>query len=421
MVRMPDPVVTIEGPEASTSSRSLQPRLAGWIIPVYVGVYLVIGAVPSVLLPLQVQGIDPHDKAIALALVTGVGAFVAMVMSPIAGLLSDRTRSRYGRRAPYLVFGALAVGLALIGLGAGTSIAQLVVAWSIVQLALSFLVSPLTALMPDRVPSSARGLFSTLVGLGTMIGLVAGQAAGAVFAARVQLAYLVLPGVMLVVITLFVVLVPDRSAQAEKTRFAFADFLRGFWVSPRRHPDFFWGFLARLLLFAGYFAVNGYELYLLQDYVGMSARHAADTVAVLGVVNLAAAVVAMAVSGPLSDRLKRRKVIVIAASCMIGVAMIVPWAVPTAVGMGIFAVLSGLGFGAYMAIDGALMTEVLPSAGSYAKDLGVLNIAATLPQTIGPFVSGAIVTVAGYPALFPVGVVLAGLGALAIVPIRSVR
>jgi MFS family permease len=197
-------------------------------------------------------------------------------------------------------------------------------------------------------------------------------------------------------------------------------FLKTFWVSPRKHPDFAWGFLGRILLFTGYFTVTGYQLYILQDYIGLG-DDAITFVPVLGIISLVGILVSTAITGPLSDRLRRRKVFVIIASVVMGAAMIVPLLLPTAIGMIAFTALCGLGFGAYMAVDAALMSEVLPTEGTYAKDLGVLNIAATLPQTIGPFLSGAIVVFAGYQALFPVGLVLAGLGALAIIPIKAVR
>lgn len=83
--------------------------------------------------------------------------------------------------------------------------------------------------------------------------------------------------------------------------------------------------------------------------------------------------------------------------------------------------IAGFGFGMFQAVDTALMSEVLPSAKSFAKDLGVVNIAATLPQTLAPGVAGAIVLALGYQALFPVAIVLGILGALAVWPIRATR
>ena len=396
-------------------------RLIGFIAPVNIAIYLVVGAIPGVLLPLQVQGIDEANKAANLALITGIGAIAAMIASPIAGLISDRTRSRFGRRAPWLFGGAIISGLMLTGMGLANGVIQLVIAWAVVQVALNFVISPLTALMPDRVPSAARGLFATLVGVGMMFGSLGGQVLGSAFAENIRAAYLVLPGIMIVAITLFVVFVREPSSLDRVNQpFNLHLFLKTFWVSPRKHPDFAWGFLGRILLFTGYFTVTGYQLYILQDYIGLG-DDAISFVPVLGIISLVGILVSTGIAGPLSDRLRRRKVFVVIASMVMGAAMIVPLLLPTATGMIAFTALCGLGFGAYMAVDAALMSEVLPTDGTYAKDLGVLNIAATLPQTLGPFLSGAIVVFAGYQALFPVGLVLAALGALAIIPIKSVK
>ncbi|RZU66142.1 Na+/melibiose symporter-like transporter [Microterricola gilva] len=396
-------------------------RFFSFIVPVNIAIYLVIGAVPGVLLPLQVQGIDEANKAANLAIITGIGAVAAMIVSPIAGLISDRTRSRFGRRAPWMLGGAIATGLALVGMGFANGVVQLVIAWTIVQITLNLVISPLTALLPDRVPTAVRGLFATLSGIGMMVGALGGQVLGAAFAQNIQAAYLVLPGIMIVVITLFVILSPDASSKDRINEpFSLVVFLKTFWVSPRRHPDFFWGFLSRLFLFTGYFTVTGYQLYILQDYIGLG-DDAIGLVPVLGVVSLIGIVISTAFSGPLSDRIRRRKPFVMGASIVMAIAMLLPLAMPSVLGMIVFTALCGLGFGAYMAVDSALMSEVLPSEGTFAKDLGVLNIAATLPQTIGPFLSGAIVVAFGYPALFPVGLVLAVLGALVVIPIKSVR
>jgi MFS family permease len=94
---------------------------------------------------------------------------------------------------------------------------------------------------------------------------------------------------------------------------------------------------------------------------------------------------------------------------------------PTVTGMIIQAVIVGIGFGAFQSVDQALITQVLPNKNNFAKDLGVVNIAATLPQTLAPAVGGAIVLAFGYIGLFPVGIALSLLGACAVFFIRSVR
>jgi MFS family permease len=104
------------------------------------------------------------------------------------------------------------------------------------------------------------------------------------------------------------------------------------------------------------------------------------------------------------------------------VALAIPFSWPTLAGMVAYAATAGVGVGAYASVDTALMSQVLPSSADFAKDLGVLNIASTLPQTLAPALAGLIVVeLGGYAALFPVGIVLALAGSFAVLRIKSVR
>jgi MFS family permease len=321
-----------------------------------------------------------------------------------------------------MVAGVLIGGLALVGMGLANTIAQIAIAWVIVQVAYNFTQGPLSAILPDRVPRAARGTFSALAGLGAMLGALGGQIVGSMLLSNIPAAYVVLAGTAIVVIVLFVVFNPDHSStDLAREPFSVVEFLKTFWVSPVQHPDFFWAFTGRLLLYTGYFAVVGYQLFILQDFIGLGDA-AGSVIPIFGLASLAGIVVSTLVSGPLSDKLGRRKIFVFLSSVVTGVAFLVPLVMPTFEGWLIFSVVSGLGFGMFGAVDTALMSEVLPSAKSFAKDLGVVNIAATLPQTLAPAVAGAIVLAfGGYAALFPIAILLSVLGAFAVWPIKAVR
>ncbi len=415
------PLVDIAEPVAKPRIPRELRSLFGWIVPVNLSIYLIIGAVPGVLLPTQVTAIDAHHDVANLAIVTGIGAFAAMIISPIAGIISDRTRSRLGRRTPMMVLGVFILGLTLIGLGLQNGIAQLTIAWVIVQIALNLVISPLTAILPDRVPGSIRGAFATLSGIGLMFGALGGQVLGSMFVNNIIAGYVALSGFAIVVVVLFVVFVRDKSTKDQvNERLDLPGLLRTFWVNPVRHPDFFWGFTGRFLLYTGYFIVSGYQLYLLRDYIGLGGKAAAN-IPLLGVAGLVGILITTVIAGPISDRLGRRRVFVFIAAVIMAVALVIPVVLPSLLGMILFSFVSGLGFGAFQAVDTALMSQVLPAAETYGKDLGVLNIAATLPQTIGPFLGGAVVLAFGYVGIFPVGILLVLLGGAAVFPIKSVR
>jgi MFS family permease len=398
-------------------------KLLLWMLPANVSIFILWGAIPGLLLALQVAAVDEANKVANLALVTTIGAFAAMVAQPVAGAISDRTRSRFGRRAPWMVAGALIGGLALVGMAFANTLLMIGIAWTMVQIAYNFAQGPLSAILPDRVPVRARGTFAAIGGAATMVGAIGGQVVGASLAANIGAAYVALAGFALIVITLFVVFNPDRSsADQVNPPFRLLDFLRTFWVNPIKHPDFFWAFAGRLLLFTGYFGVTGYNLYVLNDYIGIGDLAASTGyVPILGLLGLAGTLPAILVSGPISDKVGRRKIFVFISSVVVALGLLVPWILPTIGGMMLMSVIIGVGFGAFMAVDQALMTEVLPSADSYAKDLGVVNIAATLPQTLAPAVGGAIVLAFGYAGLFPVGIVLSVLGAFCVFMIKAVK
>ncbi|GAA5202850.1 MFS transporter [Microbacterium jejuense] len=396
-------------------------RLMWWIIPANLGIFLIWGAVPGILLPQQVAVLFGEENKLATySVIATIGAFAAMVAQPIAGQISDRTRSRYGRRAPWIMLGALAGALSLVGLAFANSVVGLIIAWMLVQISYNFAQGPLSAVMPDRVPLKRRGTFAALSGIGLMVGAIGGQIVGSFFFHSITLGYIVFAVFAVVILGLFVAFNPDYpSTKLEREPFSFRAFLGTFWVNPVKHPDFFWAFTGRLLLYTGYFAVTGLQLYLLTDYFGVESPE--SVIPLLGMLSLVGIIISTLVSGPLSDKVGRRKPFVFASAAVVSLAFLLPWFWQDLNAWMIMTFIAGFGFGMFQAVDQALMSEVLPSAKSFAKDLGVVNIAATLPQTLAPGVAGAIALAFGYAALFPVAIVLGILGALAVWPIKATR
>jgi MFS family permease len=127
------------------------------------------------------------------------------------------------------------------------------------------------------------------------------------------------------------------------------------------------------------------------------------------------------VAGTLSDRLGRRRVFVTGGALVMAGAAVLISVWPTWSGALMTAVALGIGFGAYSAVDFALLTQVLPAARDRGKDLGVLNIASSLPQVLAPAIAAPIVTGLGYSALYLVAAGIEVAGAVLVYRIRSVR
>ncbi|CAM5333863.1 MFS transporter [Streptomyces spiroverticillatus] len=391
--------------------------------------YIAYSGLLGVLLPIQVEQIAPDSKEASLATVTMVSSIVTLFIQPVVGAMSDRTRGRFGRRTPWMALGAVGSVLALVALGQAGSLLWLTLLWVAAQVLLNVIQAPLTAIMADRVSPERFGVYSAAVGIGSQVGATIGVLVATSFASRFSTGYAVFAALVLVVTLAFVLLNKDRQSTAPVEPFSWGAFVKGFWISPRKHPDFAWAFLARVVFILGYWGIFAYQRYALTDYVGLKGDDVNHVQTVMALLTMAGTLVASIPAGRISDRTGRRKIFVMGSSVVLAVACAVPLISPTATGMYVYAVLAGVGFGTYMSLDMALMTEVLPSGGDAGKDLGILNIATNVPQALGPMVGAWIIgafsdgadKVPGYHVLFGYAIVVVLLGAVAIKPIKSVK
>jgi MFS family permease len=136
-----------------------------------------------------------------------------------------------------------------------------------------------------------------------------------------------------------------------------------------------------------------------------------------------AVVVTSPIAGRLSDRVGRRKLFVVLAAVGYGVALLLIARADDLDGYLLGMAVGGVGFGMYMAVDLALVVDVLPDSESAARDLGVLNIAGALPFALAPAVAPAVLAAGGgsYAVLYTVAAACALAGAVAVLPIRKVR
>jgi MFS family permease len=302
-----------------------------------------------------------------------------------------------------------------------TSIPQLVVYWFLMQVATNFILTPIGVHIPERVPVPRRGLFSAAQGVAQTAGGVIGQSFGALFAALIPLGYVVVGVLLFLGVAVFAIVNRRSNIGVPRPAVDVLSILKGFWINPVKHPNFAWAFFGRFLLMVGYFPLNAYTLYILQSYVGLGDK-GVELVPAVGLANLIGTFVGTPIAGLLADRLRRSKPMILAASIVLVVAFAIPMISPTIPAMLVYGFLSGMGLGAYFSVDYVLITQVLPSMDDAGKDLGIINITTTLPQTIGVAVGGTIVTIfAGYFALFPVAIVFVILGAVLLFLIRGVR
>jgi len=404
--------------------------MAGWFGPI------------QVLLAQQAARIAADEpggmsKEALLAVVLFSGAAVSMVANPVWGAFSDRTRSRLGRRVPWILGGVLLGAAALLLLSVAQTALWMVVAWSLVQLALNAAWAGAVAAVPDQVPVARRGLIGGMVAIAGTVGVLLGIKIAEVTGSIAQ-GYLVIAVVMMLLSLPYLLGSRDIALPGDHdlAPLDWRQLLRSFWVSPREHPDFAWAWITRLLVNLGNWIALNYLYYFLTDGLGYGEDDATARLGLLVLVYGACTVATTVVVGHWSDRVGRRKVFVIWSGVLIGTSSLVLGLWQDWPGALVAAVVLGAGFGVYQAVDFALITQVLPDAVDRGKDLGVINIASALPQVLAPAIAGLILVVVrelggpvatygeswslGYGVVYGVGFAFCVLGSVFVTRIRSV-
>ncbi|HXL19809.1 MAG TPA: MFS transporter [Streptosporangiaceae bacterium] len=385
----------------------------------------------QVLIPDQLQHIDRHGKILALGLVSAFGAVASLLATPIAGALSDRTTHAYGlahlrgRRHRWTLAMAILSAISLALIAWQSTVLGVGILWVLFSAFQNGEYASLSAAVPDHVPVNQRATVAGWIGMPQALGLVVGTALVVyVFNGPIS-GYLAL-AIPLVLLTLpFVLATPDYPLEAEHRKpLSVRDLIGSYWLSPRRHPDFAWAWITRFLASLAIGMGTLYLLYFLQDAVHyhrlFPSQNASQGLFILIVIYTGFVVVTAIVGGVISDRIGKRKMIVTISGGLMGAAALLLTFEETWPAAMIAAVLFGAGFGAYLAVDQALITQVLPEARDRAKDLGIINIAIVGPAAVAGAIAAVLVSVGGYPALFGATAVVAAVGSVLVWKIKSV-
>ncbi|MGO4146626.1 MFS transporter [Paenarthrobacter sp. YAF11_1] len=431
---VPDPAIVRGGTTTALAEPVLpvRPIWVSGVVLVNLGINAAFFGPLQVLLGQQAAHFDDGQKEAILALVTGCGAAVSMVANPLFGAFSDRTTSRFGRRVPWVLMGAILGAAALVALAGAPNVAVMTVLWCLVQAGANAMYAAITAAVPDRVPVPQRGTVGGLAAMGQTVGILVGAVIAAVVAGNFAAGYWVCAAALLAGVVLYLFKSDDQPLPPrERTPFTWVglllgviEFVQGFWVSPKRYPDFAWAWLTRLLVSTGNHMVTLYLLFFLSDAVHLEETEGIKPefgVLILTGLYAVTVIITSVLGGRLSDRMGKRKPLVIASSVIIAVASLILAFAPTWIGGLAGALVLGIGFGAYLAVDFALITQVLPTALDRGRDLGIINIANSLPQVVAPLIAFPFVAYwGGYVSLYVAAAVIGLLGAVFVVKIKSV-
>ncbi|MGW8483594.1 MFS transporter [Microbacterium sp. NPDC055903] len=350
----------------------------------------------QLLLPLQLDTSDDEgawvEGVMWSGLVLSVGGLAGILAGPLAGYLSDRTRSRWGRRRPWAIGGALVTAAALIATGLANGPIAIGAAWVGVWIGLAALSAALTAMIADQLDQQ-RGTASAVVSSAQAVGIVLGVGTVVLLGLGVLDSYLLLAAFIAVVGSGTAVLLPDPLPDGRGEPAARSG--RGALQS----PDFRRLLGGRLLVNIGNALGTALLLFFLMHGIGSAT--AEDDLLLLIVIYTVFVVAASILTGALSDRRRVRKPYVVAAAIVQALSALLILTAPTFVGTAIAAAIMGAGYGAYMAVSLAWATDLLPDDADNARDLGIMNVSANLGQLIGPLLgAGLVALVGGFWLLF---------------------
>lgn len=389
------------------------------------GVWIAQLTAVQLLLPLQVEKFlnagDWVQNVLGFGYISGIAGAVALVAYPITGALSDRTTSCFGRRRPWIAAGTAGFAASLLVLGMQSSLLGIGICWVAASTFFCVLTATLTAAISDQVPVNQRGYVSGWISAPQAIGIIAGLALVTALGLSTFGGYALMAGLLVLAGLPFLLLVPDAVlVPGVIPALTWRSLLEGLWISPRQFPDFGWTLLSRILVNLGNAFGTSLLLYFLM--YGLAVPDAEGSLILLTLVYMVFVIIASLWLGRLSDKLGRRRAFVFGASALqAGAALILAFA-PTMNAATVAAALLGLGYGCFLSVDQALATEVLPDQLSRGKDLGIMNIALTVPQAFAPMLGALLVSAVGdFTLLFLVSGITALAGAVAVAQVKGVR
>jgi len=337
----------------------------------------------------------PGSEGSTLFVLNVAGSLIAALVQPTVGSISDYTISRWGRRKPYIFIGSLLDILFLYGIATSNTLIAIATFMVLLQVSANVAQGPFQGYVPDLVPARQVGLASALVGLFQVLGNVAGFGIGAIAVAtdNFVLGTMALGALELVTMVSVVWRVREGRAPRAREGRSWPTIAREAWGTDiLRERSFLWLVGSRwfVLMGAG-MLVNFAVFYLAQTFRLRQDETGGPNLAVLAATVLGN-LVTVVPAGRISDRLGRKPVIY--AACLVGGAGMGTVAAAPAIPVAIVgAALFGAGVGMFLAVDWALMTDIIPKA-SAGRYMGVSNVATATSGVVAVMTGGLLMDAA---------------------------
>ncbi|WP_181433479.1 MFS transporter [Curtobacterium sp. MCPF17_031] len=386
--------------------------------------YIAFVAPSSYSLAVRIQDLAPESRDTALSLAIGIPCAIVILITPLVGVLSDRTRSAWGRRRPWLLAGIATGAAGSVIIAVVPSLGALIAGWTVAYIGYTITAIMILAFFGDQLPENQRGRVMGLNGSITYIGPIMGILVATQLHESPAAMFLVPGALALIGGLVFVLVMRDEVVTTPKVAVRMSEIFNGFWFNPRKYSNLGWVWLSKALVFLSLAFTSIYSVFLLTSRLGLDAAAVGGVVALTGVAGVATSIIGAIGSGWVSDKVGSRKPFLLVSALLIGVAALIVGTTGSIPQFVLGSILGSFAIGVYGAVDQAVQLDVLPQEEDQnGRFLSTLGLANQIPQAVGPFLAGAVVAIAvgNYTAVYIVAGVCAVLGAAAILPISLGR
>ena len=390
----------------------------------WLGPYIVMA---SLFLPAMLQELDAENKIALLALFSTMGMIVAAISNMVAGALSDSTRSRFGKRAPWIVGGAFVFMLTMIGASFAQGIEMLLAFWMAGQAALNFIVAPMVAWLDFAAEDKKGTASSAYGGLGMALGNNGFNVIGAMFLGQFRLGFVIFGIIAFVGVLLSVIIVREpanldelvEKKDTEKKAFSLRGLGKVFpaWSVGR---DYYLALIGKLCQGIGNFAITGYILYIMTDFL-LLGDGTQSAIQLINTIMLLFGILMGFFAGPLSDKFGVLKLPVSFSVLFLALGAGALFLFRDMTGIVVYALCAGIGMGLWNSLDNLLNLKVIPDKERVAFFLGVYNLGNTVTQAAAPVIAATVISLFGFSSVFFVAMAFSLIGGLCVFAIRGIR
>lgn len=330
-------------------------------------------------------------SATAIANVVMMASLTGIVMPYIAGIISDRTNTKMGKRKPWVILGTILAAIFLMLLGMSTKYIYMFIFATLLYGVVNFYQGPYFSLMPESVEPNQVGLVNgwgkSLLSLGGVIFFFFGVN---LYNANHIYPFILVTALLLIPTLIAMFMIKEDTTRFQKPTKLSLDFLKN---SAAMRV-----FMTAFFFYLGYGLIMPFLIPYFEKVVHFTSTQISLSLTGFTFIGLILSIFI----GMLCDRMSKQIVLFIACA-IYGISFVVGIFALNLPLLWVFTILSGIGFVILQVVFYSLIPDVAPE-GKLGEYMGINNVFLCIPQIIGNQVGGNIISSGHENLLFPIAV-----------------